>query len=59
MTARSLSAVPLDRSETAVRTVLILVPKTAAVGGRPLRDAELLAWCSEVSRSVLADLPRT
>ena len=39
-----------------VRTMLIPVPKTAAVGGQPLRDAELLAWCGEVIRSVLADL---
>ena len=40
-----------------VRTMLIPVPKTAAVGGQPVRDAELLAWCGEVIRSVLADLP--
>jgi hypothetical protein len=33
------------------------VPKTAAIGGQPLRDNELLAWCGEVIRSVLADLP--
>ena len=37
----------------AVRTMLLPAPKTAPVGGRPLRDAELLAWCSEVIRSVL------
>jgi transcription-repair coupling factor (superfamily II helicase) len=41
----------------AVRTMLIPVPKTAAIGGQPLRDTELLAWCGEVIRSVLADLP--
>jgi transcription-repair coupling factor (superfamily II helicase) len=40
----------------AVRTMLVPVPKTAAVGGRPLRDAELLAWCGEVIQSVLAGL---
>jgi transcription-repair coupling factor (superfamily II helicase) len=40
-----------------VRTMLIPVPKTAAIGGQPLRDTELLAWCREVIRSVLADLP--
>jgi transcription-repair coupling factor (superfamily II helicase) len=39
--------------------MLVPVPKTAAVGGRPLRDTELLAWCGEVIRSVLADLPST
>ena len=41
----------------AVRTMLVPVPKTAAIGGQPLRDTELLAWCGEVIRSVLADLP--
>jgi transcription-repair coupling factor (superfamily II helicase) len=40
-----------------VRTMLIPVPKTATIGGQPLRDTELLAWCGEVIRSVLADLP--
>ncbi len=40
----------------AVRTMLVPVPKTAPIGGQPLRDTELLAWCSEVIRSVLADL---
>jgi transcription-repair coupling factor (superfamily II helicase) len=39
-----------------VRTMLIPVPKTATIGGQPLRDTELLAWCGEVIRSVLADL---
>jgi transcription-repair coupling factor (superfamily II helicase) len=40
----------------AVRTMLVPVPKTAVIGGQPLRDTELLAWCEEVIRSVLADL---
>jgi transcription-repair coupling factor (superfamily II helicase) len=49
----------------AVRTMLVPVPKTATrggqpqtstVGGQPLRDTELLTWCGEVIRSVLADL---
>jgi len=48
-----------------VRTMLVPVPKTATrsgqpprdtIGGQPLRDIELLAWCGEVIRSVLADL---
>jgi transcription-repair coupling factor (superfamily II helicase) len=39
-----------------VRTMLVPVPKTAAFGGQPLRDTELLTWCGEVVRSVLADL---
>jgi transcription-repair coupling factor (superfamily II helicase) len=41
----------------AVRTMLVPVPRTAAVGGQPLRDTELLAWCGQVIGSVLADLP--
>jgi transcription-repair coupling factor (superfamily II helicase) len=41
----------------AVRTMLVPVPKTAPIGGQPLRDTQLLAWCGEVVRSVLADLP--
>jgi transcription-repair coupling factor (superfamily II helicase) len=41
----------------AVRTMLLPVPRTAVIGGQPLRDAELLAWCGEVIPSVLADLP--
>jgi transcription-repair coupling factor (superfamily II helicase) len=37
----------------AVSTMLVPVPKTAAIGGQPLRDTELLAWCGEVVRAVL------
>jgi len=37
--------------------MLVPVPKTAPIGGQPLRDTELLSWCGEVIRSVLADLP--
>ncbi len=43
--------------KSTVRTMLVPAPKTASIGGQPLRDTELLAWCSEVVRSVLADLP--
>ncbi|HEY0936724.1 MAG TPA: transcription-repair coupling factor [Trebonia sp.] len=42
-----------------VRTMLVPVPKSGAssggFGGEPLRDAELLAWCAEVVRSVLSE----
>ena len=41
--------------KSAVHAMLVPVPKTAAIGGQPLRDNELLAWCGEVIRSVLAD----
>ena len=37
--------------------MLVPTPKTASIGGQPLRDTELLTWCGEVIRSVLADLP--
>ena len=40
-----------------VRTMLVPAPRTAAIGGQPVRDTELLTWCGEVIRSVLADLP--
>jgi transcription-repair coupling factor (superfamily II helicase) len=43
----------------AVRTMLVPAPRTARIGGQPLRDTELLTWCGEVIRSVLADLPKT
>ncbi len=39
-----------------VRTMLVPVPTTAVVGGRPLRDAELLAWCGELVRAVFDGL---
>jgi transcription-repair coupling factor (superfamily II helicase) len=42
--------------KSAVRTMLVPVPRTAVIGGQPLRDTELLTWCGEVIRSVLADL---
>jgi transcription-repair coupling factor (superfamily II helicase) len=53
--------------KTAVRTMLVPVPKSGAVGpgsgrsggasfgGEPLRDTALLAWCAEVVSSVLSD----
>jgi transcription-repair coupling factor (superfamily II helicase) len=36
-----------------VRTILVPRPRTSAVGGVPLRDEELVAWCREVLDSVL------
>jgi transcription-repair coupling factor (superfamily II helicase) len=38
----------------AVRTMLVPVPRSAPIGGQPLRDTDLLAWTAEVVRSVLA-----
>jgi hypothetical protein len=31
-------------------------PRDKVIGGQRLRDTELLTWCGEVIRSVLADL---
>jgi transcription-repair coupling factor (superfamily II helicase) len=39
----------------AVRTILVPKPMTARVGGQPLRDVEMLAWCREVIDAVLLD----
>ena len=36
-----------------VRTILVPRPTTAPVGGRPLRDAEMLRWASDVIEAVL------
>jgi transcription-repair coupling factor (superfamily II helicase) len=62
---------PKTLLKPAVRTMLVPVPKSGAVGsrpgagsgrasgasfgGEPLRDTELLAWCAEVVRSVLSE----
>jgi transcription-repair coupling factor (superfamily II helicase) len=50
---------PKTLLKPAVRTMLVPVPKSGAstggFGGEPLRDAELLAWCAEVIRSVLSE----
>jgi transcription-repair coupling factor (superfamily II helicase) len=48
---------PKTLLKPAVRTMLVPVPRTATIGGQPLRDTELLTWCGEIIRSVLADLP--
>jgi transcription-repair coupling factor (superfamily II helicase) len=57
---------PKTLLKPAVRTMLVPAPKIprggqpprdTAIGGQPLRDTELLTWCGEVIRSVLADLP--
>jgi transcription-repair coupling factor (superfamily II helicase) len=37
----------------AVRTILVPHPKTARVGGRPIRDSALLDWCSAFLDAIL------
>jgi transcription-repair coupling factor (superfamily II helicase) len=39
----------------ATRTVLVPHPKTARVGGRPLRDGAILDWSAQLIRAVLLD----
>jgi transcription-repair coupling factor (superfamily II helicase) len=39
----------------AVRTILVPAPKTARVGGRPLRDGEVLRWARDLVDAVLLD----
>ena len=39
----------------ATRTVLVPAPMTARVGGRPLRDREVLAWAVQLLRSVILE----
>jgi transcription-repair coupling factor (superfamily II helicase) len=38
----------------AVRTILVPAPRTARVGGEPLRGADLLEWVTQLVQSVLA-----
>jgi transcription-repair coupling factor (superfamily II helicase) len=46
---------PRSVVKPAVRTVLVPKPTTARVGGSPLRDTELLDWCSELLTSVVGE----
>jgi transcription-repair coupling factor (superfamily II helicase) len=47
---------PGSIAKVAAKTVLVTAPVTARIGGRALRDQELLDWCREVLQSVVADL---
>jgi transcription-repair coupling factor (superfamily II helicase) len=44
---------PRSVVKAATRTVLVPAPATARIGGTPLRDRELLAWCRELLDGVL------
>ncbi|KUG55766.1 transcription-repair coupling factor [Serinicoccus chungangensis] len=39
----------------ALRQILVPAPKTAAVGGKPLRDQDILDWASQLIHAVLLD----
>ncbi len=47
---------PKSILKTATNTLLVPAPKTAPLGGRPLRDQELLKWCTDLVEALfLAD----
>ena len=46
---------PRSIVKPALGTVLVPKPMTAPIGGRPLRDNEVLGWAGEVIRSVVMD----
>ncbi len=46
---------PQTLIKPAVRSILVPRPSTARVGGRPLRDTEVLDWARDVIDSVLLD----
>ena len=39
----------------ALRQILVPMPKTAAVGGKPLRDKDILDWAGQLVQTVLLD----
>lgn len=49
---------PRSVLKPAVRTLLVPAPRTASIGGRTVRDLDLLKWCTEVIDSVLDHRPR-
>jgi transcription-repair coupling factor (superfamily II helicase) len=46
---------PRSVVKQALGTVLVPKPMTAPVGGRPLRDGEVLTWAADVITSVVMD----
>jgi transcription-repair coupling factor (superfamily II helicase) len=48
---------PKSLLKSQTKTLLVPVPKTAPLGGRPLRDQELLKWCTDLLEAVLLPAP--
>jgi transcription-repair coupling factor (superfamily II helicase) len=48
---------PKSLVKPAVRTILVPRPTTAAIGGQPLRDTELLKWATKLVTDVLTREP--
>jgi transcription-repair coupling factor (superfamily II helicase) len=48
---------PKSLLKTQTKTLLVPVPKTAPLGGRPLRDQELLKWSTDLVEALLLPEP--
>jgi transcription-repair coupling factor (superfamily II helicase) len=48
---------PKSLLKAQTKTLLVPVPKTAPLGGRPLRDQELLKWCTDLVEALLLPDP--
>jgi transcription-repair coupling factor (superfamily II helicase) len=48
---------PKSILKPATNTLLVPVPKTAPLGGRPLRDQELLKWCTDLVEALFLPDP--
>jgi transcription-repair coupling factor (superfamily II helicase) len=46
---------PKSILKPATQTLLVPVPKTAPLGGRPLRDQDLLKWCSDLVEALFLE----
>jgi transcription-repair coupling factor (superfamily II helicase) len=46
---------PKSLLKPAQRTLLVPAPKTAPLGGRPLRDQDLLKWCTDLVEALLLE----
>ncbi|RAY14510.1 transcription-repair coupling factor [Actinomadura craniellae] len=46
---------PKSLLKPATRTLLVPVPKTAPLGGRPLRDQDLLRWCTDLVEALFLE----
>ena len=49
---------PKSILKQATRTMLVPVPKTKPLGGRPLRDLELLRWCGDLVEAMFLEPAR-
>ncbi|MFC7326720.1 transcription-repair coupling factor [Marinactinospora rubrisoli] len=50
---------PKSILKQASQTLLVPVPKSGGIGGKPLRDRELLAWCTDLVEAVFEPARRT